>query len=97
MSRRRYIVSYDIRDPDRLQQVGKAIKRFGDRFQYSVYLCDLDEQEKISLRETIGALIDHRVDTVAVIDLGALSSQPEKRFEWIGAPTDLPSTGWVIW
>jgi CRISPR-associated protein Cas2 len=95
--RRRYVVCYDIRDPDRLKDVGRGMKHFGYRFQYSVYICDLDDREKIALRGVIGDIIDHRVDTVALIDLGDVDTSPAGRFEWIGARTDLPHVGWTIW
>lgn len=95
--RRRYVVCYDIRDPERLKDVGRGMKGFGYRFQYSVYICDLDEREKYALRLAIGEVIDQRVDTVALIDLGDVDTDPAQRFEWIGARTDLPSTGWTIW
>lgn len=97
MSRRRYVVCYDIRDPDRLKDVGRGMKQFGYMFQYSVYICDLDPREKIALRVVIGDLIDQRVDTVALIDLGKVDGDPSQRFEWIGAQTDLPGSGWTIW
>lgn len=97
MSRRRYVVCYDIRDPDRLKAVGKGMKSFGYMFQYSVYVCDLDAREKISLRVAIGDLIDQRVDTVALIDLGEVDTDPSSRFEWLGASTELPASGWTIW
>lgn len=95
--RRRYVVCYDIRDPDRLKEVGQGMKQFGYRFQYSVYICDLNHREKLALRLVIGELIDHRVDTVALIDLGELDADPAARFEWLGAQTGLPRTGWTIW
>lgn len=97
MGRRRYVVCYDIRDPDRLKDIGRAMKGFGYMFQYSVYICDLDKREKIALTLRIGGLMDQRVDTVALIDLGALDSDPSSRFEWLGARTPLPDTGWTIW
>lgn len=73
------------------------MKQFGYRFQYSVYICDLDSREKIALHLAIGELIDQRVDTVALIDLGDVDRDPSQRFEWIGARTSLPKTGWTIW
>lgn len=73
------------------------MKGFGYMFQYSVYICDLDKREKIALRLAVGELIDQRVDTVALIDLGRVDADPSERFEWLGAHTSLPDTGWTIW
>lgn len=73
------------------------MKAFGYMFQYSVYICDLDDREKIALRLAIGDLIDQRVDTVALIDLGRVDADPSQRFEWLGARTSLPGHGWTVW
>lgn len=93
MSRRRYLVCYDIRDPERLRDVHDVVLGYGLMFQYSVYICDLDFQEKLALRADLATVIHHGVDTVALIDLGALTSMPEERFEWVGDRTSLPRQG----
>ena len=49
MSRRRYVVAYDIREPKRLRQVHSAMKAFGYPLQYSVFVCDLDGMERVSV------------------------------------------------
>ena len=47
MSRRRFLVAYDIREAKRLRTVHTAMKAFGNPLQYSVFVCDLDPSEKV--------------------------------------------------
>lgn len=90
MGRRRYVLAYDIRDPHRLRHVHKTVRGFGYAFQYSVFICDLDGVEKVALQTAVGGIIDHRVDQVALIDLGEIASEPHRRFEFLGPPSPLP-------
>lgn len=93
MARRRYVVTYDIRDDVRLRRVHKAMKAFGYPLQYSVFLCDLDTVEKISLKLTLGEIINHGVDSVAIIDLGDVGSRGASCFEFLGPHAELPTGG----
>jgi CRISPR-associated protein Cas2 len=93
MARRRYVVAYDIRDSKRLQKVQKAMKEFGYSLQYSVFVCDLDATEKIGMKSAISALINHRQDSVAIIDLGRLGTPGVDRFEFMGQSQGLPHGG----
>lgn len=93
MSRRRYLVAYDIREPKRLRDVHKAMKGFGYPLQYSVFVCDLDAMEKISLRQRVGGLIRHNEDSVAIVDLGDPEARGVECFEFMGVPPPLPRSG----
>ncbi len=93
MARRRYVVAYDIREPKRLRRVHKAMKGFGYALQYSVFVCDLDGQEKIKLRLVIGDIIDHDMDSVALVDLGESQARGIECFEFMGLPPVLPRQG----
>lgn len=93
MSRRRYVVAYDIREPKRLRQVHAAMKGFGYPLQYSVFICDLDGIEKVSLRDVIGKLMHHREDSLAIIDLGDAATRGLECFEFIGVSSPLPPIG----
>ena len=70
MSRRRYVVAYDIREPKRLREVHATMKRFGYPLQYSVFVCDLDAMEKIAMRQAVEQVMHLKADSLAVIDLG---------------------------
>lgn len=93
MSRRRYLVAYDIREPKRLQRVHSAMKEFGYPLQYSVFVCDLDVGEKLRLRLVLGDLIHQGQDSVALVDLGETRARSTRRFEFMGVAPTLPQHG----
>ncbi|MFN8035985.1 MAG: CRISPR-associated endonuclease Cas2 [Acidimicrobiia bacterium] len=93
MGRRRLVVAYDIRDQVRLRKVHKAMKGFGYPMQYSVFICDLDRREKITLIETIGGLIHHNADSVVLLDLGDADGRGRECLEFLGAAHPLPVAG----
>lgn len=93
MSRRRYVVAYDIREPKRLRQIHAAMKGFGYPLQYSVFVCDLDGMEKVALRQSVGDLMNLREDSLAIIDLGDTQRRGVECFEFMGVASSLPSTG----
>lgn len=95
-SRRRYLVAYDIRDDKRLRLVYKTMKGYGWRMQYSVFICDLDRIELLSLKTDLGAIIHHAVDSIAIIDLGSPHERGSDCFQFMGAADGLPESGPVI-
>jgi len=94
--RRRYLVAYDIRESKRLRRVHKAMKGFGWAMQYSVFICDLDALELTRLRMTLGDLIHHMADSIAIVDLGLPHDRGVQCFSFMGAAPTLPSSGPVI-
>jgi CRISPR-associated protein Cas2 len=94
MARRRYLVAYDIRDDRRLRSIAGCCEGYGTRIQYSVFVCDLSDQEKILMRGDIEALIKSSEDSVMVIDLGQPSDSA--RFLFLGHHEKLPTTTAVI-
>ncbi|WP_420614236.1 CRISPR-associated endonuclease Cas2 [Candidatus Spongiisocius sp.] len=95
-SRRRYLVAYDIRDDKRLRLVYKTMKGYGWRMQYSVFICDLDRMELLSLKTDLGAIIHHAVDSIAMIDLGSPHERGSDCFQFMGAVHGMPDSGPVI-
>lgn len=93
MSRRRYLVAYDIGDPHRLRSVHSTMKGFGDPLQYSVFICDLSVQEQFGMIQDLGDLIHHAEDRVVIVDLGQLEADPSSRFRFLGRTSLLPRTG----
>lgn len=91
--RRRYLVAYDIRDPVRLRIIHDVVIGYGDPLQYSVFLCDLNESELIHLRADLGDEIDHRSDSIVIIDLGAPGAPGAAAFRFLGVRPVLPSGG----
>lgn len=93
MSRRRYVVAYDIREPKRLRKVHATMKGFGYALQYSVFVCDLDAMEKIRMREAVERVMHLREDSLAVIDLGDAETRGVECFEFLGVVPVLPVHG----
>lgn len=85
--RRRYLVTYDITDEKRLKKVFKVMKDYGDHLQFSVFLCDLNEIEKICMESTIRNFMNEKSDQVLIVDLGVASRQvDEESFYALGRP-----------
>lgn len=94
MARKRYLVAYDIRDDKRLRQVATCLEGFGERMQYSVFICDLSAREFVEMRVAVEERMKSSEDSVMVIDLGR--ADDTTRFIFIGPHDDLPSGGAVV-
>lgn len=86
MARIRYLVCYDIANPQRLRQVAKKCESFGQRLQYSVFECPLDDLRFERLRSALNEIIKHDDDQVMFVALGAEDSKRPFRIETIGLP-----------
>lgn len=95
-ARRRWLVAYDIRDDARLRKVYDIVRSHGDRLQYSVFLCSLDPIEKIGLLGELRHVIDHRQDSIVLIDLGEPGRQNSARIESMGTSPVFPTDGPTI-
>jgi CRISPR-associated protein Cas2 len=97
-ARHRWLVAYDICDDTRLRKVYDIVRSHGDRLQYSVFLCDLDPIEKLGLLSELRPVIDHRVDSIVLIDLGQPGRPNSTPIEHIGIgpPPALPAGGATI-
>jgi CRISPR-associated protein Cas2 len=67
----RYLVSYDIADPDRLRRVHKVVKATAVRVQDSVYEALMTDKERVLLEERLKRVINQREDQVMFVDLGS--------------------------
>jgi len=94
MGRQRYLLAYDISDPKRLRLIHGCAKRFGYALQYSLFICDLDRTELVRLRWSIGEIIVHSVDRIAIINIGTLD---ESNFNFMGVRPELRRPGaWIV-
>jgi len=59
-----YIISYDIPDDKRRLKVAKALLNVGNRVQYSVFECRLDDGRLAKLRLRLEKLIDLEEDNL---------------------------------
>ncbi len=94
MARRWYLVAYDIRDDRRLRNIATCMEGYGDRIQYSVFVCDLSDQEAILMRTAIEARMKPSEDSVMIIDLGRAGDST--RFLFLGHHEKLPGSDAVI-
>lgn len=60
------VVSYDVRDDRRRTRLAHALKDFGERVQYSVFECRLDDKALGKLRQRVEGLIDLADDSVRI-------------------------------
>lgn len=90
MARRRYLIAYDIRDPQRLRRICKLMEAHGERLQYSVFICDLSRGELAQLTTRSEEIMHLGLDSVVIVDLGDVS---DARFTFIGWRADLPNQG----
>lgn len=68
--RRRYLVAYDVSEKKRLHRAHRTLLGFGDPLQYSVFVCDLSDQERALLLDAITGVVSVAEDRVMFVDLG---------------------------
>ncbi len=88
MARRRFLIAYDICDPKRLRQVCKTMEEYGERLQYSVFICDLSRSELTHARAQVERQMNLGEDSVVIVDLGDTDSA---KFTFIGRRRPLPT------
>ena len=81
------LVTYDVKTEDpagrrRLRRVARACQDFGQRVQFSVFECDVDPAQWVSLRARLIDEIDIETDSLRFYRLG---SDAQRRIEHIGA------------
>jgi CRISPR-associated protein Cas2 len=95
-SRSRYLVTYDVADDKRRDRVHRTLLDFGDALQFSVFLCDLNERERIDLRGRLGDTIHHRDDQVLVVRLGPVDRDAREIMESVGRAFLVPTRVVVV-
>lgn len=90
MARRRFLIAYDICEPRRLRQVCKTMEEYGERLQYSVFICDLSRTELVHARAQVERQMNLTEDSVVIVDLGEATSA---RFTFVGRRRPLPDHG----
>jgi CRISPR-associated protein Cas2 len=87
-------VAYDIREDRRLRSVATCCEGYGERIQYSVFICDLSDEEVVTMRGDIEVRIKQSEDSVMIIDLGKAGDS--SRFLFPGHHEKLPSSDALI-
>jgi CRISPR-associated protein Cas2 len=90
VARRRYLIAYDICEPKRLRRVCKTMEEYGERLQYSVFICDLSRTELIRAQAAVEREMNLGEDSVVIVDLGDTHSA---KFTFVGQRRDLPTSG----
>lgn len=83
------IISYDVVEDKRRTRVAKLLEGYGKRVQYSVFECDLNQQELRAVGRELRSLIDLNTDSVrcyrldeaavqriAIYGIGKVTTQP---------------------
>jgi CRISPR-associated protein Cas2 len=94
MPRRRYLVAYDIANPKRLRKICLTMESYGERLQYSVFLCDLSPAEWVRLEAATLEIMNLAEDSIISIDLGPTATSTKIRT--IGRARRLPHAGPAI-
>jgi CRISPR-associated protein Cas2 len=84
MSRRRYVVCYDVREPVRLRRTHDVMMGYGDPLQYSVFLCDLSPAELVLLESDLRRVVKLSDDSVMIVDLGPATGIARRRIRALG-------------
>ena len=87
-----YVVAYDISDDRRLRAVYRTMRGYGDRVQYSVFLCQLTQLQRAHLEATLDRVIHHTDDQVLFIPLGRAGAQTTWRAWTLGRPLEEPES-----
>ena len=82
--RRRYLVAYDISDDKRRDRVFHELNGYGDWAQFSVFLCELTEQELVRMRGALRRVIHEGDDQVMILDVGRAQRPLENSLEILG-------------
>lgn len=89
MIRKRYLYSYDITDDKRRSKVFKTLVGFGDHLQYSVFLCDLSDKERIVLNGKLIELIHQGEDQILAFDMGSTERELQLFLTTLGQPVQV--------
>ena len=84
MSRRHFLVTYDVADDKRRDKVFTLLQGNGDHAQYSVFLCQLSGTELARLRSDLTPVINADEDQVLIVDLGKVRPGESASIEAIG-------------
>ena len=81
-----YLVCYDICDAKRLRQVAEICSDFGVRLQYSVFECDLNANEKVTMEGKLEEVIKISEDQVLFVNLGFTQGKDGCEIASLGRP-----------
>ncbi len=95
-SRRRYLVTYDISDDKRRDEVFKLCRQQGDHTQYSVFIAELDHRELIAFQSALDGFIHRDEDQILFADLGLADREAGRIIASLGKPYQPPIRALVV-
>lgn len=69
VARQTFLVAYDITCDLRRAQVAKVCEGYGQRVQYSLFQCDLDDQRRFELQRRLEEIVDLDTDRLSIFPL----------------------------
>jgi len=84
--RRRYLVTYDVADDRRRDQVFSCCMQHGDHTQFSVFVAELGDKERVIFQATLEKLVHRSQDQVLIFDLGPARGQQGQIVAAVGKP-----------
>lgn len=91
-----YIVSYDITDDDRRNDVFQYLRRWGDHLQYSVFRCELSRKDRAEMRTRLARLINDDHDQILLFDLGPTNGRARDSVDALGLPYTHPERHAIV-
>ena len=82
--RNRYFVAYDVMDPTRLARTYKKMLGYGDRVQYSMFVCSLSAQELVMMRGELEKILNLKEDRVIMINTGSANVSYDRNVTTLG-------------
>ena len=94
--RRCYLVCYDISDAKRWRRIFRAMKGYGEHWQYSVFFCVLKEIDRVRMQSELEMELNLKEDQCIIIDLGADEEIALEAVTLIGESLPKAQTGMVV-
>lgn len=94
--RARVLVAYDVSQAKRLQRIHKTMRGFGEAMQYSVFLCELSDHERVLMKAAVCEIMNMEQDRVLIVDLGPADGRGSACLEVLGRQEPPQESGAVI-
>ncbi len=94
--RRCYLVCYDISDAKRWRRIFRAMKGYGEHWQYSVFFCVLKEIDRVRMQSELEAELNLKADQCIIIDLGADEESAREAVAVLGESLPKAQMGVVV-
>lgn len=94
--RRCYLVCYDISDQKRWRRIFRAMKGYGEHWQYSIFFCVLKEIDRVRMQSELETELNLKADQCIIIDLGADEQSARDAVAVLGESLPKAQTGVLV-